>query len=395
MAFSYHVLRLICKMLVFAWPSESLLVRSGDRSSSVHEVAEAISSDNVSRAVGSQWPLNTSGDAIFEARAPRIFFLFMAVDKISNLGVWEKFFASAHPSQFRAFVHCKLVECNDQVANSVIRIVQTVPSYYCTDLVSPMQQLINFALQDDPYSVNSADKFVFVSDSTLPAKPFADVYSTLTVRAGSDFCAFPSNEWADVQGPTGLEMAVKYHQWIVLERAHAEKTWQLWASGTDHDFMARFQMNMHSYTWSNNSYGDNRNYGCLDEFWHMVALFGTIKHVDANHDAAVSFSRFVGAPLRVSKTAGWQGQCDTFVMWAKYLNAPGNNPFKRFYATLDAVSIPHGGNDQRPGWWDTISKNGMAAIRRSEFLFVRKFIDSPRVAGGGDFATEYASLVLV
>jgi hypothetical protein len=338
--------------------------------------------------------LNTSGAGILEARPPRIYFLFMAVDKISNLGVWENFFAQAHASQFRAFVHCKLQQCQDQVAHSVIKVVQTVPSYYCTDLVSPMQQLVHFALEDDPSSVNSADKFVFVSDSTLPAKPFSEIYSTLTVRVGSDFCAFPSNEWADVQGSTGLEMAVKYHQWIVLERAHAKKAWELWASGTDHDFMSRFQMNMHSYQWSNNTYGDHRNFGCLDEFWHMAALFGTIKHVNANSDAAVSFSHFTGAPLRVSKTAGWQGQCDTFVMWAKYLNAEGNNPFKRFHDTLDALSVPHGGNDQRPGWWDTITPAGIRSIRNSEFLFVRKFIDKPRVATGGVFETEYTSIVL-
>mmetsp|Transcript_56109 Transcript_56109/g.88960 ORF Transcript_56109/g.88960 Transcript_56109/m.88960 type:complete len:397 (+) Transcript_56109:79-1269(+) len=396
MAFRYRVFRLLFSILVSARLSCSLLLRTGGRYSSTDEAVVSVAAANVSTVLGSQWPLNTSHAGMLEARPPRIFFLFMAIDKISNLGVWKKFFAQATPSQYRAFLHCKLPGCNEQVANSVIKVVQTVPSYYCTDLVSPMQQLVHFALSDDPHSVNSADKFVFISDSTLPGKPFSHIYSTLTVRAGSDFCAFPSNEWADVQGPSGLEMAVKYHQWIVLERAHAQKAWELWASGTDHNFMSRFQMNMHSYnSWSNNTYGDHRNFGCLDEFWHMIALFGTIKHVDANSDAAVSFSHFTGAPLRVSRTAGWQGQCDTFVMWSKYLNTAGNNPFKRFHSTLDAVSIPHGGNDQRPGWWDTISPAGISAIRNSEFLFIRKFIDNPQIAGGGNFETEYTSIVLL
>ena len=31
------------------------------------------------------------------------------------------------------------------------------------------------------------------------------IYSTLAMRTGSDFCAFPSNEWADVPGVGGLE----------------------------------------------------------------------------------------------------------------------------------------------------------------------------------------------
>ena len=38
---------------------------------------------------------------------------------------------------------------------------------------------------------------------------------------------------------------------------------------------------------------------------------------------------------------------------------------------MDPASVPHGGNWARPGWWDTISMHGIAAIRKSDFLFVR------------------------
>lgn len=328
------------------------------------------------------------------SRPPRIYFLFMAVDKISNLNVWTNFFAAAPATQYRAYIHCKLPQCNVQVQGSVLQAVATVPSYYCTDLVSPMNQLLHYALSDEPGQTNPSDKFVYISDSSLPAKPFSQMYSTLALRGGSDFCAFPSNEWADVPGTHGLEMAVKVHQWITLTRPHAERALSLWSAGKLHNFMSKFQMNYNSYVWSNNTYGDNRNFGCLDEFWHMAALYGTLSHVDATRDAVVNLESFTNGPLYVSPSAGWQGACDTFVVWAKYLHTPGNNPFERLHSALDPVSVPHGGNSQRPGWWDTISSYGIHAIRNSEFLFVRKFIDNPRLADQGDFAVEYSRIVL-
>merc|ERR1740130_1365076 len=169
----------------------------------------------------------------------------------------------------------------------------------------------------------------------------------------------------------------------------------MWASGKWHNFMTKFGMNTQSYIYSNNTYADQRNFGCLDEFWHMAAIYGTLSHVNKAQAAMVSLPLFTGASLQVSASAGWQGSCDTFVVWAKYLHTPGNNPFEKLYSALDTASVPHGGNSQRPGWWDTISRYGIHAIRNSDFLFVRKFIDNPTLADGGDFAAEYSKIVFL
>jgi len=331
-----------------------------------------------------------------QSRAPRVYFMFLAVDKVSNLDVWKAFLAAAPPSQYKAFVHCKLPSCQQQVAGSVIQAVHTVPSYYCTDLVSPMQQMVYYALQDPDGLANPYDKFAFVSDSSLPAKPFSYVYSTLSSRLGSDFCIFPSGEWADVPSSSGygLEIAVKSHQWVTLNRAHAEKSWELWRTGTLHNFMPYFRMNSMPMLPSNNSYADQRNYGCLDEFWYMIALFGTLHQPNAQQVQDVHLPLFTGSTMHISNNAGWQGECDTFVLWSKYLYTWGNNPFNSFYSTLDAASTPHGGNFARPGWWDTISTHGLRAIRHSPFLFVRKFIDNPRLADGPNFVQAYVANVL-
>lgn len=329
---------------------------------------------------------------------PKVYFLFMAIDKISNLQVWKNFFAQAPPLQYRAMVHCKSQQpCVQMLQGSIFEMVPTVSSFYCTDLVSPMNQLLAMALRRDGAG-NPMDKFAFVSDSTLPAKPFSQIYSALVARTGSDFCVFPSVEWADMRQVEHIEVAPKHHQWVVLDRAHAAKSWHMWSTGKFHNMMAKFRMNMQGYAWTNNSFGDGRNFGCLDEFWHMAAIFGPITQQLSQTSSDVYLPSFVGGPLRVSPDAGWQGTCDTFVMWSKYLSSPAGpwktvSAFQKFHASLDPPSKPHGGNNHRPGWWDRISAHGIRAIRQSDFLFVRKFIDNPTMTDGGMFGTAYTRIV--
>jgi len=329
-------------------------------------------------------------------RGPRIYFLMLAVNGISNFDIWKAFFANAPREQYRAFVHCKTTTCRDQVLGSAFTLVPTVPNYYCSDLVSPMQELVATALQDFDGLPNQYDKFAFISDSSLPAKPFSVVYQTLSARSGSDFCAFPSAEWADSPGSSlfRFEYAVKHHQWITMNRAHAARTWELWASGTLHNFMTQYRMNVYAQQSHSNIFGDHRNYGCLDEFWYMLSLYGPLHAPDNQHAQDVHLSMFTGGSLRVSPDAGWQGECDTFVMWAKYMHSPGWNPFFDLYSKLDSASTPNPGDTSRPGWWDQMSSVGMRAVRESHFLFIRKFIDNPRMVDGPNFAAAWISNVL-
>lgn len=331
-------------------------------------------------------------------RPPRVYFLFLAVDKISNLDVWTAFFDSTPSDQYRAFAHCKDKSCAQQLSGSPIVPVPAVASYYCTDLVSPMNQLLTFALETDLGPTNEMDKFAFISDSSLPAKPFSEIYDTLTQRQGSDFCVFPPGEWADLPSGVGkgLEMAVKVHQWITLTRGHATRAAELWNEGVMHNFMSAFAMN--TLGWNNvldNNYADSRNWGCLDEFWYMTALFGTLKGVDPNANQEIKLNGFTGTTLTIDKKQGWQGQCDTFVIWSKYMHSLGKNSQENLMMSLDQPSIPHSGNWARPGWWDTISSQGIQAIRNSDFLFVRKFIDKPTLQGGSNsFADAYKQIII-
>eukprot|EP00927_Polykrikos_kofoidii_P064466 TRINITY_DN5969_c0_g2_i1.p1 TRINITY_DN5969_c0_g2~~TRINITY_DN5969_c0_g2_i1.p1 ORF type:complete len:472 (-),score=49.66 TRINITY_DN5969_c0_g2_i1:60-1424(-) len=316
-------------------------------------------------------------------RPPRIYFLFLAVDKVSNLDIWRYFFGQADPNQYRAFVHCKNPSCVHQTMGSPLITVPTVPSFYCTDLVSPMNQLLSVALNSDVDFANPLDKFTFISDSTLPAKPFSHIYSTLTSRQGSDFCVFPSAEWADIPGSAGLEIAVKHHQWITLDRNHAERASWMWAQGSMHDFMVRFHMNANGWSYGDNAFADGRNFGCLDEFWFMLAIFGPLTHSTVGSEQSVHLPTFTGSPLHISTESKWQGACDTFVLWSQYLHRTSNSAFDRLYMSMDPASVPYSGNAMRPGWWDRLSSAAMVAVRNSEFLFVRKFVDLPLLADVG------------
>jgi hypothetical protein len=378
--FVFHSALLIVSAAV--WPAKAAQVR--------------VSNEQVA-VTNSSGPITVGGvvGQADSARPPRIHFLFLAVDKVSNLAVWNSFFKDAPKEQYRAYVHCKLESCKDQVKGSMLEAVTTVPSSYCTDLVSPMNQLISAALMSDG-APNRADKFAFVSESTLPAKPFSVMYSTLTFRSGSDFCVFPAAEWAVVVDKDNhLEVLPKVHQWITLERGHAEVLLADWNHGKMRDLMSRFHLNDDTYGLANQSFSyHGRNYGCLDEFWHFAALYGSISQVDKTQERLVQLPLFAGAPLRVSRGEGWQGECDTFVMWPQYVHTPGRNPFHAFYNTLDPKSKPHDGSSARPGWWDTISTVGLTAIRQSSFMFMRKFIDYPTLADGASFHEAYDTYVL-
>lgn len=358
------------------------------------------------QASEAQWPWMPPAQAAAHPwRPPIVHFLFLAVGKVNNIDVWKSFFANAPADKFRAYVHCKVPECTQSVAGSPLVSIPMVPSYYCADLVTPMNHLLNEALQRNGPGQNPADKFVFVSDSTLPAKPFSQIYDTLAARSGSDFCVCSVKEWATRRQQAGVpvEMAVKHHQWSVLDRSHAEKVSQVWRGGAPmvHDFLMRFEMNLPPRSRSVKTFTGSSDTGCLDEFYHMAAIYGTLPYVESKNDTLVSLPEFTNTPLHVAATVDLQGSCDTFVAWPEYakgrdqpFNTTGNNAFKRLYANLDPLSVPYSGDTSKPGYWDTISSHGMRAIRASEFLFVRKFADSPKVADGGNFASLYRQLVL-
>lgn len=425
---------------------------------------------------------------VASAPRPRVHFLFLAVDRIQRLDVWRRFFAEAPTEDYRVIWHCKdvggclaqlsaaaLEEGSRNIFGRSIEVVENpANSYYCTDLVSAENKLLETALVDpvlapgsdqkasflqrraNQSATSARDKFVLLSDSSLPLKPFHEVYRALTAAEDSRFCIFPRQEWAKAPRetcadrvpqcsewaatgqcqknarymlstcqkscevcsdlavsadafPNGKDqVAVKTHEWKVLSREDAKRSVKLWHKGYLHGLMGSFHLN----------YRDSyHNTGCLDEFWHFAALYGTFpgecmdrpnnhaqcqawadrgeckrnpNYMLQNCYAACSqcripASKFVGGakPLQLTFVggAGVQGQCDTFVVWS-IAGAMGSEDGEFVKLERQLKSTP--GTDLRPGGTrpDTIMSvgvTGLEALRRSSFLFARKFESTFRI----------------
>jgi len=279
------------------------------------------------------------------ASEPRIHFLFLITDRIQRIDIWQRFFFAVPTERYRVLLHCKdIPKCSAQVKSSgwdmalkppeVIK--ETMPTQYCTDLVSAENRLLEAALADrvetallakgrgfssDTFGTNFTsqrkgsplDKFVLLSDSSLPVKPFSTVFDILTEKPDTRFCVFPRQEWAHAprevcedrhqrcpewrkkgecnKNPLYMhfqcqkscevctDLAVltekyadsqvfvspKVHEWKVLNRVDAERSVALWHKGYLRHLMQSLHLNWHD---------GYRNTGCLDEFWHFAALYG-------------------------------------------------------------------------------------------------------------------------
>ncbi|CAE8657995.1 unnamed protein product [Polarella glacialis] len=337
---------------------------------------------------------------------PKVNFLFLATNRISNIKVWKRFFESAPSTLYRAFAHCANSRCKSRIAVHApfIQFVPRVNNTYCEDLVSPMIQLLEHALAGSPEAdANEFDKFVFLSDSSLPAKSFMHVYSTLTSRDTSDLCVWPPQGWATLPSKEGLglDVALKAHQWSALTRRHAKEAVDKWNSGFMRNVTDMFQINAHLLYVERSvlmesetrTLANNHNIGCLDEFWFMAALVGTLKNVNASAGRLVNLPGVTGSPISTDVKVGWQGNCDTMVIWEEYEHAFGYDRLEAVMESLDLASVPNAVESIRPAQWNSLSFEGLQAIHASDFLFVRKIVDKPDFSGG-DFEQAFVSTVL-
>jgi hypothetical protein len=273
--------------------------------------------------------------------------------------------------------------------------VQTVRTIYCRDLVSAMVQLLAAATR---LSFSSKDKFIFVSESTLPVKPFKGVYDTLTRDENSDFCITPDDHWLALQSGEMRSMLLAHSQWVTLSKAHAMQMVRQWpivrGNGTG------FAVALSGYP------ADRRVLPkdvpmCTDEW----AIFGTIYGLIEDKDKEViSNLPGFGGPLYlhgVNASSSFQGACYTFASWGHH-SFPSE---KSKLITALSKDWPHTEiscrglhwdgkhlvtsvprlpcNDSHPAEITQLSDRGAQILRQSHFLFVRKF--SPKVMDVSQF----------
>lgn len=306
-----------------------------------------------------------------------MFFLFLARAGIERIDLWQEFFATADQARYRVLLHCKeesvcgLSAVTSGAGSKIgLTVVNTVPSAYCKDLVSPMVQLLRYATKE---SSSSRDKFVFVSATTLPVKPFAQVYSRLTADQDSDMCFGPVERWMRFDSRTfPMARLVKQSQWVVLNRRHADAMISGWK---------RLRVSNNVWSVPVLTGGKDRTSAevvgnvnlCTDEWAIFATIFGAIS--DGSGSELQGLPGLAGSPLATSgeRSKHEQGVCHTFAFFRAV-----DDRQKHFLNSLltdsnTKLSCWPVCDGSHPAEFESISDQGLQVLRNSDYLFARKF----------------------
>jgi hypothetical protein len=324
-----------------------------------------------------------------------IYFLFLLKDEadLTTATVWREFFAGASANSYRILGHCSEVCDTEQIRSLLpeMLLVDRVPSSYCMDVVTPMAALLKAAMNFTSPLSTSIDKFVFVSGTTLPTKPFPVLFRALTKRPQSDICILSPNDWAAAAIDGRTYRVVKHSQWVVLNKVHAYRFVKIWEPNVQQHEQARnskWRVNISPQRavpreLFSSALGTSGAH-CTDEEAVFATLFGAVEEVDwgetsrtYNHLGRVEFTGSI--PPQVAL-----GRCHTYVAWE---TRPGS--LAGFIHSDEDSEIPSArdANDfSHPLEFQRLSSRSLAAIRAHPALFIRKISD------GADLS-KYASVV--
>lgn len=309
----------------------------------------------------------------------RVIFLFLVNDIIYHHDLWNAFFEGGSQSQYSAYVHCKQ-SCNQTMLKQMptLKPVDIVPTHYCHNLVDAMVSLLKGAIADGG---TKYDKFVFVSDSTLPVKPFNEIFHVLGQNGESDICVFPTDHWAEAAFNEKRVVLVKHHQWVVLNYEHAKVMVKTWGSV---DSQGQWSVPIRTPTYSEPLIYNAERFTrapianwCADEWAFFATVFGAIPE-DGN--PSINLPGFIdrkgGNKLMLNgpSTKKMQGICRTFAFWSDDLD-----PDVGLLAKELAKDHPQNvlscwpSCTYRPAEVEKLSNDGLQEMRRSPFLFARKF----------------------
>eukprot|EP00927_Polykrikos_kofoidii_P014398 TRINITY_DN16301_c0_g1_i1.p1 TRINITY_DN16301_c0_g1~~TRINITY_DN16301_c0_g1_i1.p1 ORF type:complete len:734 (-),score=74.95 TRINITY_DN16301_c0_g1_i1:24-2069(-) len=313
-----------------------------------------------------------------------VHFLFLIDSSLPHVHIWQRFFRLAPADTWRAWVHCAF-GCDEKLQKDLpnFHIVETVPSRYCIDLVTPMAQLSRAALRDESILYGTKEKFLFVSSSTLPSKPFGVVYRVLMAHMESDICFLAPDQWERARIEQRDYRIAKHSQWAVLNREHAELFADHWLPELQGHTL--FEGPMHPITWNVSLPSPNGmpptvvsrelfsgvigQSVCSDEEAMFTTIFGAVEVSESNNRTVKQFSGL--NEVAYDALMPMQGRCHTSVIWTSVAGSlPGyilDDPGSRLLVTE--------AGDSHPFVIASMSNRSLAAVRAHGSLFIRKVSD--------------------
>lgn len=306
----------------------------------------------------------------------KLHFLFLIGKHIELPGIWSKFFAEAPPGSHTVWAHCS-DDCDVAQLHKTlpaVQVVPQVPSSYCSDLVTPMWQLVRHALKTPP--ATGPDKFIFVSDATIPFKPFEVVFQSLMHNSHSEFSIHGPAAWARTNVNGSVLAIVRSSQWSVLNRFHAQKFVDVWRPMSEQDSDAGTQANS-DVGWTLNVHrGPFRNQPimlsrrafdpplCTDSEAVFASIFGVFI-VDSWPPKPMNFP---GLGVVDFAARAPQGRHRTF--WA--FEDSNDSLYMQLLADAGSSLVP--GSGSHPATIKNISETALDLVRESPYLFGRKFV---------------------
>jgi Core-2/I-Branching enzyme len=144
----------------------------------------------------------------------KLAFLFLTINTVYHEDLWIDFF-SQHEGQYSLSVHSK-EPLSPTSFFKPFELKNPVPTTWLNTMLAQLE-LLKEALKDP-----ANEKFIFVSESTIPLQSFDYVYAYLTSNPCSHFYYCKNYQTNRSFPPYPSANLYKNSQWVILSRAHAE-----------------------------------------------------------------------------------------------------------------------------------------------------------------------------
>jgi hypothetical protein len=146
----------------------------------------------------------------------QIALIFLMDSSFDTAGIWQRYLENAPADQWSMYIHTPANKSTAFIPQFFKRFLlpeaDRKPTTHCTDLVSGTTALLRAAIAD-PLNI----KFVLLSPTHAPVKPFGVMRARLLEDNATWLCVTPTAQWLDNGN------LPKHHQWFALNVEDAKR----------------------------------------------------------------------------------------------------------------------------------------------------------------------------